>query len=358
MLTALVALAIARAQIHCLAKCNGTVFADPRLVCMQGNKPRCDTITYGNHAPQTSFLDEILRKAQHRCVTWEDTSKNWTHMKTCITSNDASTVIFVMSSRNNFNTRQAIRDTWANGHANVYFVVGKCCRVPPQNRKQWTCVQVTESSDAENESQQSRCDAETKQLAEENKQNANDVMVVDAIDVYRDLALKLRAIYQCAVHHPAVKWIVKTDDDSFIRVTTLEKYLNAAYDATTAVAIASSFARNSAPHTEGKWKEYNSIRKIYSRRYPPFPNGAVHIISQPLAQYIADHSNDLLISQGEDTSLAIWMDKAAAAMRVKLQPSRRIAAHGNCHDTSVWAIGHDITPAQMHACYKRLDEAQ
>ena len=58
-------------------------------------------------------------------------------------------------------------------------------------------------------------------------------------------------------------------------------------------------------------------------RYPPFPHGGAHVISHAIAKYVVDrrfgtsgdsnsgNSSLLLEYQGEDTSLAIWMDEAA-----------------------------------------------
>ena len=38
-----------------------------------------------------------------------------------------------------YNTRQMIRETWAKGHDNVYFVLGEECTVPPKYRHKSKC---------------------------------------------------------------------------------------------------------------------------------------------------------------------------------------------------------------------------
>ena len=74
----------AAALTHCLSRCPAGVRLDPRVVCLAGHPGRCDTITSGAHPPPAWFLDEIVRKAQHRCIDWVDSAKNWTGMRTCL----------------------------------------------------------------------------------------------------------------------------------------------------------------------------------------------------------------------------------------------------------------------------------
>ena len=49
------------------------------------------------------------------------------------------TIIIVLSRREAFEERQVIRDTWAMGHTNVFFIVGKPCEIPLEYRKPWVC---------------------------------------------------------------------------------------------------------------------------------------------------------------------------------------------------------------------------
>ena len=74
----------AEALVHCVAECPAEGIDEPRIVCLRDIPDRCDTITTGRHVPMVSWLDEIVRKAQHRCVTWEDSAQGWTGMETCL----------------------------------------------------------------------------------------------------------------------------------------------------------------------------------------------------------------------------------------------------------------------------------
>ena len=57
-----------------------------------------------------------------------------------IKKHDMQVVVSVLSRRSGFETRQVIRDTWASGHNNVYFIIGACCPVPVKHRKKFTCI--------------------------------------------------------------------------------------------------------------------------------------------------------------------------------------------------------------------------
>ena len=57
----------------------------------------------------------------------------------------------------------------------------------------------------------------------------------------------------------------------------------------------------------GKWAEFPEFTASV---YPPWPNGAVHVVSRPIAQYIADNRERLFNAQGEDVAIGIWLDRS------------------------------------------------
>ena len=74
----------AHALTHCLIKCPKTVHSDKKVTCAGKTAQACDTMTSGAHVPSAEKLDEIVRKSQARCVHWDDKSRGWLGMKTCI----------------------------------------------------------------------------------------------------------------------------------------------------------------------------------------------------------------------------------------------------------------------------------
>jgi hypothetical protein len=54
-----------------------------------------------------------------------------------------SPVILVLSDRKHIELRQVIRETWGNGHDNVYFVIGQYCPVNHRHRRhELTCDDI------------------------------------------------------------------------------------------------------------------------------------------------------------------------------------------------------------------------
>ena len=261
-------------------------------------------------------------------------------------------VVLVLSRRDVFETRQVIRDTWAKGHANVFFVLGTCCPIPPSFRKQWTCEQARVPSDKEQKTWDAQCHSTDKRLSGEQADHG-DLVRISEVDVYRHLPQKVKAAYAWAVEHTSARWFVKTDDDSVVRVDTLEHYLATTYDAEKPVVVGSISKGWGVPKS-GKWAELSYPKS----KYPNFPLGSNgHVVSHPVASYLVEHRETLFNYQGEDVSIGIWLDESPLRDNVQWVSSKHIANHGNCKDPDMWMIGHNIKTATMKDCFKHMDEA-
>jgi len=51
------------------------------------------------------------------------------------------------------------------------------------------------------------------------------IRITDVYECYRNLGGKLKAAYQWGILNTPARWFVKTDDDSFLRVSSLSYYL-------------------------------------------------------------------------------------------------------------------------------------
>ena len=111
--------------------------------------------------------------------------------------------------------------------------------------------------------------------------------------------------------------------------------------------------RNGRVPRTGKWAEPD----YKPSRYPKFPLGSVgHVVSKPVADYISTYSESLFNYQGEDVSIGIWLDESPLRSRIIWETSKHMTNHGNCKDTNMWVIGHNIKPATMKKCFKHRDE--
>lgn len=264
-------------------------------------------------------------------------------------------IVLVLSSREEFSARKTIRETWAKGHDNVFFVTGASCTIPPAHRKPWTCVQKStatskEQKDWDDSSNRLKLDLEAEQ------QKHQDIIFMKHVDVYRTLALKLKAGYDWVVKNTAAEWILKIDTDCVVRVSSLEAHLTERYDSSKWVVVAAGINKNSAVVRHGKWAEYPEYT---NSRYPPWPSGAGHVISRPLARYISENRDFLFDAQGEDVSLGIWMDKARALHHINYYSDQVFIGHsGDCHNKNALVIGHQVSLQKMQDCFSRMDEVR
>ena len=260
---------------------------------------------------------------------------------------DIDLAVLVLTGRDYKDRRQAIRRTWGNGHSNVYFVIGKHCPYRPDQRKPYVCEPKSPGMkiDAKYNQQQERLSVE---LSKE-----PDVVMVDMIDVYRHLATKLHLGYRWVVDNTSAKYVLKIDDDSFVRVDSISHWLLSRTTPPKYEMLAGKFGIGVGVTRWGKWAE----KKYKPNKYPPWPSGSGHIVSRPVIEYLYQHRDTWVSYQGEDTSMGIWMDKVKADMKVTLTTSKHFITHsGDCHDKSKFVIGHAISIAKLIQCYNTMDE--
>eukprot|EP01048_Picozoa_sp_COSAG05_P000621 COSAG05_NODE_17_length_35518_cov_34.728084_36_plen_433_part_00 len=279
---------------------------------------------------------------------------------------DAEMIVFVLTTRRNFEVRVAIRETWASDHSNVFFVVGEACSVPPPDRPHqhgllplaWPCRRSQRSIDSRAKDRWERDVVEwnktlvadaAKLLSEQ--EFHHDIVELPVDDGYAGLPDKVKHMYRWGIRRTQSQWFAKVDDDCVVRVGTLAKHLAEKYSSKYPQVI--GHIVNTAPvQRSGKWKEHDHVDLQY---YPPYPHGAAYIVSRPVAQYIADHSNSLHSYQGEDVSIGMWL--AEASMNVQWNNSRHMQWEGgDCFDKTQFTVGHRITADKMKRCYRAADE--
>jgi hypothetical protein len=69
-------------------------------------------------------------------------------------------------------------------------------------------------------------------------------------------------------------------------------------------------------------------------------------------------AGELILYQGEDTSLGIWLNEASIKkeLRVTWFRSEYFTNNADCHSRQWLVIGHQISPDQMKSCYDKSDE--
>jgi hypothetical protein len=292
----------------------------------------------------------------------------------------SSLAVMVLSRRTNFEVRRVIRDTWAKGHDNVYFVVGRGCTVPIAVRVRGATAicRVAEKPLPANymELTQRRYDAEreTDRRLQEEQAKYDDLVFMTDVDVYSNLPKKLKAAYSFVHEHyyydhasspqnnTTLEWVLKVDDDFYVKVDEFEKYLQATFPknlTTTTPLVLGSIRRSSNTYTSGKWKEVSQYPP--DTPYPPFPVGSAgHAVTRPVVEYISKRQHLLFDYQGEDASLGIWLRGFVGPDAFRDSSSSSSESHamvndGNCFEPGHYVIGHGLTKDHMKVCFENQD---
>ena len=253
--------------------------------------------------------------------------------------------IFVFNKRDNAAQRKAVRETWAKGLRNVYFVVGKYgCGIPPQYRSEHSCeaqegVAVPEEEQAAFALKQEKLDAA---LLEEARFHS-DMIFTPHLEEYRRLPRKLKEAYRWGLAHTNANWFVKVDDDAAVRVRDLDAELRTRKASR---KVLGCVHKRAEVRKSGKWAEHNYPKAFY----PPLPLGSCgHAVSRDVAEYVV--RLDGFEYQGEDTSLAIWVSEWKGG-NVEVIKAPSFNGNTDCQDEShLTAGGRGFSEGDLRGCF-------
>ena len=281
----------------------------------------------------------------------------------------------VLSRRNAWQVRQGIRDTWASqGNRNVFFILGQGCPTPPQYRGSDEggnsyCKVHPRPIDQNyfNATMQQIQEEQriTERLLKEQEQYGDLLVMPHTIDMYRTLPAKLKFAYTFVHFHlpHTVQWVLKVDDDFFVRISEFEAHLQTIRTEhhkgdklLPAILVGGDIRLKHAAHTGGKWKELPQFPR--GALYPPFPLGSYgHAVTRPIVSYVAQYQDALFDYQGEDVSIGIWLESQTYphAPNTTFVKSPHMANHGDCLRPKFYVVGHDISHFKMRVCQRAFD---
>jgi hypothetical protein len=253
----------------------------------------------------------------------------------------STTVILAISAQWNFAKRQAIRETWAQGHDNVYFIVGHS-----------NCHENNENNNENNDNNNNNCREQDHAFLMQEQLRFRDLLEVPIVEFYRGIPEKVVQAYHWVLTHlPQVRWLVKADDDMFVRVGSIETYLQK-YNSNLPMLLG-KIIMQAEVNREGKWEE-TDYPYMY---YPYWPQGSAgHIMSRPTVEYICDNSPKLRRYQGEDVSIGIWLDEAKQKGKITnlqyIHLPNLVQNEGKqyCQEGTYLMIGHDMKPKDLEQC--------
>ncbi|KAL6634613.1 hypothetical protein ACP70R_027284 [Stipagrostis hirtigluma subsp. patula] len=241
---------------------------------------------------------------------------------------DVDLLIGIFSTANNFKRRMVIRRTWMQydavreGVVAVRFFVGLHTNLMV-NKELWN-------------------EAHT----------YGDIQVLAFVDYYSLITWKTLAICIYGTSAVSAKYLMKTDDDAFVRVDEIQssvKQLNVSHG-----LLYGRINSVSGPHRDPQSKWYISREEWPEEKYPPWAHGPGYVVSQDIAKAINNwyKNGDLKMFKLEDVAMGIWVnDMKKSGLPVKYETDERIHIDG-CKDG--YMVAHYQEPRQMLCMWEKL----
>lgn len=176
-----------------------------------------------------------------------------------------------------------------------------------------------------------------------------DIIIVPFMDRYELVVLKTVAICEYGVRNISAKYVMKCDDDTFVRVDTVLKeikrtpHVHGLY-----MGNLNLFHR---PLRVGKWAV--TYEEWPEEEYPTYANGPGYIISNDVANFVvSQHANHTLrLFKMEDVSMGMWVEQFNASSRVQYSHNWKFCQYG-CTDD--YYTAHYQSPRQMLCMWDKL----
>ncbi|XP_078153293.1 hydroxyproline O-galactosyltransferase GALT6-like [Carex rostrata] len=232
--------------------------------------------------------------------------------------------IGILSAGNHFAERMAVRKSWMAGTQKSRYFVARFF-VAMHGRKE---------------------------VNEELKKEADyfgDIVIVPFLDSYDLVVLKTVAICEYGVHAVSAKYIMKCDDDTFVRLESVMAEVRKV------PAHKSLYIGNinfyHKPLREGKWAV--TYEEWPEEEYPPYANGPGYVVSSDIAYYIVSEfeNSKLRLFKMEDVSMGMWVEQFNRTLPVEYIHSVRFCQFGCIDD---YFTAHYQSPRQMLCMWEKL----
>ncbi|KAM1786358.1 hypothetical protein ACFX12_039148 [Malus domestica] len=176
-----------------------------------------------------------------------------------------------------------------------------------------------------------------------------DIVIVPYMDNYDLVVLKTVAICEYGARRMAAKYIMKCDDDTFIRVDAVIKE---AYKVPEGKSLyVGNINYFHKPLRYGKWAV--TYEEWPEEDYPPYANGPGYILSSDIANFVVSEfeSRKLRLFKMEDVSMGMWVEKFNSAKPVEYVHSFKFCQFGCVED---YYTAHYQSPRQMICMWDKL----
>ncbi|ERM94500.1 beta-1,3-galactosyltransferase GALT1 [Amborella trichopoda] len=241
-----------------------------------------------------------------------------------------SLVVGVFSTANNFKRRMAVRRTWMqydavkSGAVAVRFFVGL-------HKNELVNMELWDEA-----------------------RTYGDTQLVPFVDYYSLITWKTIAICIYGTEVVSTKYVMKTDDDAFVRIDEILASLNSS--GVTKGLLYGLINSDSKPHRNPESKWYISPEEYNEEAYPPWAHGPGYIVSRDVAASVVHRHKKgrLKLFKLEDVAMGIWIaELKKKGADIKYVNDKRIFNEG-CEDGYV--VAHYQGPRNMLCLWNKLQE--
>ncbi|XP_068657105.1 hydroxyproline O-galactosyltransferase GALT2 [Aristolochia californica] len=176
-----------------------------------------------------------------------------------------------------------------------------------------------------------------------------DIVILPFMDRYDLVVLKTISICEYGVRNVSAAYVMKCDDDTFVRVDTVLKEIEGISSKKSLYMGNLNLLHR--PLRSGKWAV--TYEEWPEEVYPPYANGPGYIISSDISKYVvAQHANmSLRLFKMEDVSMGMWVEEFNASTPVQYSHNWKFCQYGCMED---YYTAHYQSPRQMICLWDKL----
>ncbi|KAJ6749455.1 hypothetical protein OIU85_000128 [Salix viminalis] len=233
--------------------------------------------------------------------------------------------IGILSATNHFAERMAVRKTWMQSSAIKSSNVVARFFVAMNPRKEVNAVLKKEAA------------------------YFGDIVIVPFMDRYELVVLKTIAICEFGVQNVSAAYIMKCDDDTFVRVDIVLKEIDRTSPSKSLYMGNLNLLHR--PLRNGKWAV--TFEEWPEAVYPPYANGPGYVISTDIAKFVvAQHGKQSLrLFKMEDVSMGMWVEQFNGSTPVQYSHNWKFCQYG-CMEN--YYTAHYQSPRQMICLWDKL----
>ncbi|KAH6824692.1 galactosyltransferase1 [Perilla frutescens var. hirtella] len=181
-----------------------------------------------------------------------------------------------------------------------------------------------------------------------------DIQLMPFMDYYSLITWKTIAICIFGTEVVSAKFIMKTDDDAFVRIDEILNSLGRTN--VTRGLLYGLINSDSQPHRNPDSKWYISPEEYQDEAYPPWASGPGYVVTNDIARTVSKkhRKGSLKVFKLEDVAMGIWIDEMKkGGLEVRYEKDERIINDG-CRDGYV--VAHYQGPRELLCLWEKIQE--